>query len=70
MVQFDDDTDATLRRLGINPDLVSGEDMAKLRMLAAEVEIQIRCGQVQDGSIDPELRRLVNLLSAAAKSIH
>jgi DNA-binding transcriptional regulator YdaS (Cro superfamily) len=70
MVQFDDDAEAVLRRLGINPDVVSGEDMAKLRALAAEVAGQIQRGEVSDEVIDPKLRRLIKLLSAASKSIH
>lgn len=70
MVQFDDDAEAVLRRLGINPDVVSGEDMVKLRALAAEVASQIQRGEVSDEAIDPKLRRLIKLLSAASKSIH
>jgi hypothetical protein len=70
MVQFDDDAEAVLRRLGINPDVVSGEDMARLRVLAAEVASQVQRGEVSDEAIDPKLRRLIKLLSAASKSIH
>lgn len=70
MVQFDDDAEAVLRRLGINPDVVSGEDMERLRVLAAEVASQVQRGEVSDEAIDPKLRRLIKLLSAASKSIH
>ncbi len=70
MAQFDDDAVAILRRLGINPDVVSGEDMMKLRVLAAEVAGQIQRGEVSNEAIDPKLHRLIKLLSAASKSIH
>ncbi len=70
MAEFDDDAEAVLRRLGINPDVVSSEDMSRLRALSAEIAIQIQRGEVSDDAIDPKLRRLVKLLSAASKSIH
>ena len=70
MFQFNDETEVVLRSLGIDPDLVSDDIMAKLKALAIDVASQIRRGEVKDDALDPNVRRLIDLLTAASKSSH
>ena len=70
MFQFNDETEVVLRSLGIDPDLVSDDIMAKLKALAIDVASQIRRGEVKDDALDPNVRRLIDLLTAKSKSSH